>query len=53
MDDRFDNPSDIKGRVALLYNAGCKEQVFSLKFRKKNWRRSILSFSRKTFDSKK
>jgi len=37
----------LKGR-ALLFNASCNEQMFSSKFRKKNWRRFVLSFSRKT-----
>jgi len=33
---------------ALLFNAGCDEQMFSPKPRKKFGRRSVLSFSRKT-----
>jgi len=32
----------------LLFNAGSKEHVFSPKPWKKNWFRSVLSFSRKT-----
>jgi len=41
----------------LLFNADHNEQVFSPKPRKKNWHRSVLSFSRKrqkrTFNSEK
>jgi len=33
---------------AVLFNTGCNEQVFSPKCWKKNWRRLVLSFSRKT-----
>jgi len=33
---------------ALLFNAGCNEQVFSFKPWKIIWRRFVLSFSRKT-----
>jgi len=32
----------------MLFNARCNEQVFSPKPWKKNWRRFVLSFSRKT-----
>jgi len=35
---------------ALFFNAGCNEQMFSptKPWKKKNWRRSVWSFSRKT-----
>jgi len=33
---------------ALLFNADCNEKVFSPKPWKKFWRKSVLSFSRKT-----
>jgi len=33
---------------AVLFNASCNELVFSPKSWKKFWRRSVLSFSRKT-----
>jgi len=42
---------------ALLFNAGCNEQMSSPKPRKKNWHRSVSWFSRKmqkrTFNSEK
>jgi len=33
---------------ALLFNAGCNIQMFSLTSWKKNWRKSVLLFSRRT-----
>jgi len=54
LDDTRDLPLK---RGAEFFNAGCIEQVFSLKSWKKIWRRSVLSFSRKRnyayFNSKK